>query len=1203
MTYTIKPTPQFRQDCRRARQKGLDLQPLYAVISALAAGEELPPESRDRPLSGDMHGYRECRVLPDRLLVYRIDGDVLLLHLIRTGSREEVYHREGASAVKPSKSLKTLYRSPVKTAVTLLLLAAAAFLFLYNLGEYAVSDREYREARDKYQGVLTVEEQAVPVNTSIYDFFLLTDETGRTETYGEKIWESDPALTYENNHQLSLGADILERLSALPHVSRVENRYLTAGVSPDYIRMDTDERFFAYNARCVLTATVKYRYPTFIDNTLDRIEPYEDKIEYVTLEDAEILAGDQTWLMGQEQQTLFLTTFKADYHERKFWDVSLDKPHRQNMLNFDNLIYPSDVELLQPGRQVLMVLRNNCVIKNVFPRSDLEDEYPSGYFHIFNVGDDSINGWWPYFTDITNYPENWLEMEEFASLRELIKVTNDDIHTFDVVYSNDMAAQRRAAEGRMVCAEGRFITQADAGQPVCVVSTDFLEMSGLKIGDSITLDLGNYLSEQYAPLGAVAVTRGRQNTEYTTQSFTIIGSWRDLNEGKHVFKDRFWCWSNNAIFVPSAFLPECRNAEGHEFKPSEVSFVIDNAEEIIPFMRECLPIVEEMGLSYVFSDGGWSQIGEDLMQARSIALVKLLVFGGSAIFALVLTVWLFIGRKKRGYAIYRALGMPVKGASMQLYIPFLLLGCLSAVVGAVTARLFSLRQLTQAQADAMTETAMHTPSGPGLYFLGTFGFLLVLAAFAWCGILLIRRKSVLELLQGEGNRRRERIARAIGQEFPSSGASRQLPPGEARGAHRSPVPAQRLPSLGGRWQTPSPARRLTDEGAVFLGGSRSRSWGGRYLRRLLGRNLGRSALSLLLAALLAFAFGLITVLRGIYAETYRNVEVKGVFSGGISYGRAQNIAESGYVRDPYYERSVDNGMIEMEAASILLVNRLDHQVTEPVEWLEGWDEETAMNTDERILVMYSIHAKRHSVGLGDMVRLNEVDWWQHVINGGLDPLKPGETDMDRRDARRPFFKVVGIIQSNRSDRTVFIPVEANRTLNFMISKFELDIAEYTLADYQHAAEFRKYVQEQLEQSWSAVKFTMDTSYADRMYKIHRLIESLYPLAVAAALLLGGVLPGLIVLHGSREISILRALGVRARDCVVLYTLSQVLCALAGLVLGIAAVLVALRPELSAVVVPFAVYVSAHLAACALGSGVFAWLCARKRVLEQLQAKE
>ena len=38
--------------------------------------------------------------------------------------------------------LKTLFRSPLKTTVTLLLLAAAAFLFLYNLAEYSAADRD-----------------------------------------------------------------------------------------------------------------------------------------------------------------------------------------------------------------------------------------------------------------------------------------------------------------------------------------------------------------------------------------------------------------------------------------------------------------------------------------------------------------------------------------------------------------------------------------------------------------------------------------------------------------------------------------------------------------------------------------------------------------------------------------------------------------------------------------------------------------------------------------------------------------------------------------------------------------------------------------------------------------------------------------------------------------------------------------------------
>ena len=1207
MKYAISPTPQFERDYRRAANKGLDMGPLNAVIAALAAGELLPPENRDRPLGGELYGYRECQVQPDRLLVYRIDGDVLLLHLIRTGSRGELYRKGGSAQMK--NGLKSLYRSPVKTAVTLLLLAAAAFLFLNNLGEYSVSDREYKEARDKYEGVLTVEEKAVPDNATGFDYFLMTDETFQGNRYD---------LKYEDNHQSSLSEGLIEQLANLPHVSRVDKRYLTAGVSSAYIRLDTNHSFFPYYARAVLTATVRYRFPaeTSGSTVLKKQFPYWHDTEYLTIEDVQLLAGDPAWLLDgvyhheRDRHAVRLQIMEDDsrgeFIEDRYYDYRGIDGYRFCMFTTDNHLYASDVSILQPGHKYLMVLRNNCVEQSIGTTLEYLEEYSdvTGFGqHLFHTGDDSLIGWWPYFVDITDLPDNWIEANEFADLRELIRVTNDDVHTFDVVYGDDMAAQRRVAEGRMVCEEGRFITPADAGRPVCVVSTDFLEMSGLKVGDSITLDLGNYLSEQYAPLGAVAVTRGRQNTEYTTQTFTIIGSWRDLNEGKQVFRDRFWCWSNNAIFVPSAFLPECRNAEGHEFKPSEISFVVENAEEIIPFMEECLPILDEMGLSYVFSDGGWSTVGPDLMQARSIALVKLLVFGGAAVFALVLTVWLFIGRKKREYAIYRALGMPKRGASMRLYIPFLALGVVAAIIGSIAARVFSLRQLSQAQAEAMEAVAMHTPAGPGLYILGTLGFLLVLAAFAWGGILLIRRKSVLELLQGEGNRRRERIAQASSPESPSS-VSRlagdggcHLPPGEGRALSSAVVPPQRLASLGGSW------REATDEGPNALGGSRSRNWGGRYLRRLLGRNLGRSALSLLLAALLAFAFGLVTVLRGIYAVAYQNIEVKPVISGGLGYDRAVKIAESGYVRDPYYEYISQVGQIEMEPATVVLTNRLDKWVTDPVEWLPGWDENVFAGSDEKVLVMYAAHAKKFGISLGDKVRVNESDWYTNLTAMGLDPLKPGETALERRDARRPFFRVVGIIESNVENETVFISTEARWSVQFLVPKLELDIAEYTLIDYHQAATFTDYVKSQLDRNQSAAKFTMDTSYADRIYKIHRLIESLYPLAVAAALLLGGVLPGLIVLHGSREISILRALGVRARDCVILYTLSQVLCALAGLVLGIAAVLVALRPELGEVIVPFAIYLAAHLAACALGSGVFAWLCARKRVLEQLQAKE
>ena len=47
---------------------------------------------------------------------------------------------------------KALYRSPVKTAVTFLLLAASAFLMIYNLADYALNRREYLRTAASYRG-------------------------------------------------------------------------------------------------------------------------------------------------------------------------------------------------------------------------------------------------------------------------------------------------------------------------------------------------------------------------------------------------------------------------------------------------------------------------------------------------------------------------------------------------------------------------------------------------------------------------------------------------------------------------------------------------------------------------------------------------------------------------------------------------------------------------------------------------------------------------------------------------------------------------------------------------------------------------------------------------------------------------------------------------------------------------------------------
>ena len=66
---------------------------LYYLYSntMLAMGEPLPDKNRDHDLSGDWAGHRECHILPDWLLIYRIEDDVLVLTLARTGSHSDLF--------------------------------------------------------------------------------------------------------------------------------------------------------------------------------------------------------------------------------------------------------------------------------------------------------------------------------------------------------------------------------------------------------------------------------------------------------------------------------------------------------------------------------------------------------------------------------------------------------------------------------------------------------------------------------------------------------------------------------------------------------------------------------------------------------------------------------------------------------------------------------------------------------------------------------------------------------------------------------------------------------------------------------------------------------------------------------------------------------------------------------------------------------
>ena len=91
MKYQIEMSTRFRKDYKLAQKRGYDMSLLKEVIDILASGEILPKEYLDHSLSGDYKGYRECHIQPDWLLIYRIEKDLLVLGLTRTGTHSDLF--------------------------------------------------------------------------------------------------------------------------------------------------------------------------------------------------------------------------------------------------------------------------------------------------------------------------------------------------------------------------------------------------------------------------------------------------------------------------------------------------------------------------------------------------------------------------------------------------------------------------------------------------------------------------------------------------------------------------------------------------------------------------------------------------------------------------------------------------------------------------------------------------------------------------------------------------------------------------------------------------------------------------------------------------------------------------------------------------------------------------------------------------------
>jgi mRNA interferase YafQ len=90
--YEAGYTKQFKKDLKKIKNDpNKNLHELKSIIATILRRQELPQANRDHSLSGLFKGYRECHILPDWLLIYKVVDEEKRVYFARTGNHSNLF--------------------------------------------------------------------------------------------------------------------------------------------------------------------------------------------------------------------------------------------------------------------------------------------------------------------------------------------------------------------------------------------------------------------------------------------------------------------------------------------------------------------------------------------------------------------------------------------------------------------------------------------------------------------------------------------------------------------------------------------------------------------------------------------------------------------------------------------------------------------------------------------------------------------------------------------------------------------------------------------------------------------------------------------------------------------------------------------------------------------------------------------------------
>lgn len=770
--------------------------------------------------------------------------------------------------------------------------------------------------------------------------------------------------------------------------------------------------------------------------------------------------------------------------------------------------------------------------------------------------------------------EDYLEAEELAYQKEWAETIERNSHMIDIVYTSDMRAILRFNERRMVVVEGRSLTAEDMGTKACVVNELFLKENNLSIGDTVCVRLGDILWPQMS-LGTKDVTIRRRTKFADRIEFTIVGAYRMVDDMTMRLSESAWCYTPNTVFVPTSHLP-VKVPDNYETSPGEFSVFVEDAHDIEAFQEAAEPMAAEMNLALRFSDGGWKGVKGSFETGSFVSLLTTILYIIGAILALLFAVYLYISRSKKEYAIMRMLGVPGKMAGNSVILPYLALSAAAVAVGGIAGVLLARDTAIRVFWGIAEALEGYAPDAslPGCVIAVCLVFEVGFTSFAaWFFLQKMKKIPPLELLH-------EGIAR--------TGASKRA---------EEPVPEPE--SVPAEFEI---AKLLIDDMPE------NKSYGAlrhvsSYILQHMRRGIGKTAISLAMAITLSAGMGMFVLLRVTYQDAYHQIEVKGR-AMEFSSDTITELIKSNLVKDLYCYESFEVHADGMEVpVSLTVTSDMERYLADDyrVEYVKGYDKSIFDGTGQVCLVGQDL-ARALGIQAGDEIVMLSNDLYAFL--GGL--YEEGRVTAATRSAGK-MYKVVGIVETSDAHLAsgIFTGIRSSAE-NVYGQPFPVGYCEFTLADNDRLEELNNLLDELKAKGLKyamMASFHVDGKALENIARVCNLLESLFPLVLAAAVLIGVSGSFLVICQSAQEAAFLRVLGTTKKRVRCILAFEQIALCMVGTVL-VSVGIVFLKPELFArsrqlLTACFVLY----LLSCACGAAIAAIQVTRHKVLELLQVKE